>query len=234
MVTSLWNWVFLVIIKKQRIREQYHYSLLFSHTFNEAFYNLPEYYFYFFNFIATPMTYESAWTRDESAWTRDGNTKNSCDLHHSRSKPGSFSPLHQAGDRTHTSAAAQATAVRFLSHCTAVGTPLRIFFKNYLFVWLFSWSHGKSHLQTSGLTLTSGLKDAKKGNTRKCSLNPERKCSARTLRSLVTLDMVQYFIHVSRISTELPHLYISHWSLILNWLQLDPPIRTSTQFLYRY
>lgn len=87
-----------MIIKKQRIREQYHYSLLFSHTFNEAFYNLPEYYFYFFNFIATPMTYESAWTRDESAWTRDEIRKTAV---------------------TYTTAAAN---LDLLAHCTRLGT----------------------------------------------------------------------------------------------------------------
>ena len=46
----------------------------------------------------------------------------SCDLCHSCSNARSFNPLHTAGDLTATSAATQAAAVRFLTHCAQVGT----------------------------------------------------------------------------------------------------------------
>ena len=40
----------------------------------------------------------------------------------------SFSPLHLAGDRTHASAPAQATAGGFLTHCITTRTPCFCFF----------------------------------------------------------------------------------------------------------
>ena len=36
---------------------------------------------------------------------------------------GSFNPLCQAGDQTHTSLVTQAIAVGFLTHCATAGTP---------------------------------------------------------------------------------------------------------------
>ena len=38
-----------------------------------------------------------------------------------------LNPLFQAEDQTHTSAAIQAISVKFLTHCTTVGTPKLIF-----------------------------------------------------------------------------------------------------------
>ena len=43
------------------------------------------------------------------------------------SQAGSFKPLHCAGDQTLTSAANQAAAVGFLTHCATVETPQLIF-----------------------------------------------------------------------------------------------------------
>ena len=42
---------------------------------------------------------------------------------HSWGNTKSFNPLHQAGGRTHTSAATWAPAVRFLTYCTTAETP---------------------------------------------------------------------------------------------------------------
>ena len=39
-----------------------------------------------------------------------------------------FKPLHQAGDGAHASAATQATAVGFLTHCATAGTPITVYF----------------------------------------------------------------------------------------------------------
>ena len=51
------------------------------------------------------------------------NLNGSCDLHHSYGNARSFNPLHQAGDRTCTSAVILGTAVGFSTHCSTVGTP---------------------------------------------------------------------------------------------------------------
>ena len=41
---------------------------------------------------------------------------------------GSFNPLCQASDQTRASASTPASAVRFLTHCTTVGTPHFFFY----------------------------------------------------------------------------------------------------------
>ena len=41
--------------------------------------------------------------------------------------PDTFNPLHQARDWSHASAVAQATAVKFLTHCARVGTPPNVY-----------------------------------------------------------------------------------------------------------
>ena len=46
------------------------------------------------------------------------------------SNAGSFNPLYQARDWTHTSAEIQTPADRFLTHCATVGTPRLNVFKN--------------------------------------------------------------------------------------------------------
>lgn len=51
------------------------------------------------------------------------NLNQSCNLDYSCGYAGSFSPLCQARDQTHTSAATQVTAVAFLAHCPTAGTP---------------------------------------------------------------------------------------------------------------
>ena len=61
-----------------------------------------------------------------SIWEFPGQRLNlscSCDLHHSCHNARSFNPLHQAWYQTHTCAATWVSAVRFLTHCTTVGTP---------------------------------------------------------------------------------------------------------------
>ena len=55
------------------------------------------------------------------------NLSHNCDPSHSCSNAGSFNPLHQVRDQTYTSTVTWAAAVRFLTHCTTVGTPI-IFF----------------------------------------------------------------------------------------------------------
>ena len=45
-------------------------------------------------------------------------------------KARSFNPLLQAEHRTHASTVTRATTVRFLTHCTAVGTPVYPFGDN--------------------------------------------------------------------------------------------------------
>ena len=52
-----------------------------------------------------------------------------CDLCYNCSNTKSFNSLFQAGAKTCASAAPLATAVRFLIHCTAVGTPGEELFK---------------------------------------------------------------------------------------------------------
>ena len=42
---------------------------------------------------------------------------------------GSFNPLHQARDQTHTSEVTQPAAVRFLTQCTTAETPGKLFKK---------------------------------------------------------------------------------------------------------
>ena len=49
-------------------------------------------------------------------------------------QPRSFNPLHWAWDWTCTSAVTQATAVRFLTHCTTAGTPWE---SSYWKVWIW-------------------------------------------------------------------------------------------------
>ena len=49
----------------------------------------------------------------------------SCGQCRSCGKARSFNPLHQAGNRTHTSAETGATAVGFLTYYATVGTPVR-------------------------------------------------------------------------------------------------------------
>ena len=60
------------------------------------------------------------------------NVKHSWNLCCSGSNTRSFNPLHWAKDWTHTSAATQATAVGFLTHCAMAGTPEL----SYLFIYL--------------------------------------------------------------------------------------------------
>ena len=43
-----------------------------------------------------------------------------------RGNTGSFKPVHQVGDQTHTSALTQATSVRFLSPCATVGIKMTV------------------------------------------------------------------------------------------------------------
>ena len=66
-------------------------------------------------FIATSVAYGSSCTRDW-IWATAGTYARS------------FNLLLQAGDWTPASVATPAAAVRFLAHCTAVGTPLNSFF----------------------------------------------------------------------------------------------------------
>ena len=51
------------------------------------------------------------------------NLSHNCDLRCSCSNSRSFNLLYWAGDQTLVSVVTQATAVRFLTHCTTVGTP---------------------------------------------------------------------------------------------------------------
>ena len=52
----------------------------------------------------------------------------SCELHRSYGNARSFNPPCRAGDQSYTSAVTEAAAVRFLTHCTTAGTPLRGFY----------------------------------------------------------------------------------------------------------
>ena len=55
-------------------------------------------------------------------------------LSQSCSNTGSFNPLWQAGDRTCTSAATWAAAVRFLTHWATVGTPEMFFLREEFYL----------------------------------------------------------------------------------------------------
>ena len=64
------------------------------------------------------------------------NPSYSCDLCHNCSNVRSFNLLCQTRDRTHTSTAIWDAAVRFLTHCTTVGTPITsIFLKLPRYFW---------------------------------------------------------------------------------------------------
>ena len=73
---------------------------------------------------------------------RPGNFLNpscSCNLHHSYGNTSSFNPLHWARDWTCTSAVAWATAVRFLTYCATVETPLSSHLFNISFFLYKGW-----------------------------------------------------------------------------------------------
>ena len=69
-----------------------------------------------------------------SLWRFPGqglNPSHSFDLHHSYSNTGSLNLLCWAWNQTDASRVTQATAVRFLTHCAAAGTPRVINFIPY-------------------------------------------------------------------------------------------------------
>ena len=101
-------------------------------------------FFFFFNFnfyffMTAPMVYGSSWAGD---WV--------CDLQCGSGNARYFNPLGWAGDRTCTSTATRAAAVRFLTHCSTEGTPLSSLIlsvstpythhRKRLFIYLF-WPH---------------------------------------------------------------------------------------------
>ena len=100
--------------------------------------------------MAAPMAHGSSQVRD---W-----------IHRSCYNAGSFNPLHQAGDRTHTSTAIWAAAVGFLTHCATVGTPLLIFTHQRLF------QEGEDRLARSSGTCRSGIWLSREGKWGNCSL----------------------------------------------------------------
>ena len=61
------------------------------------------------------------------------NSSRNCNLCHSCGNARSFNPLYQVRDRTHTSISTRAAIVRFLTHCTTVGIPIKLgFFKTQI------------------------------------------------------------------------------------------------------
>ena len=72
-------------------------------------------------------------------WWQDGDPSpgndpsHRCDLSRSCGNLEFFNPFCQAWDQTHTSAATEATAVRFLNHCTTVRTP-------HISIWIMVFS----------------------------------------------------------------------------------------------
>ena len=71
------------------------------------------FFFFFFSFLmAAPV-----------AWKFLGQGLKGLNLSHSCGNTRSLNPLYWAGDQTCVSAVTRATAVGFLTYCTAVGTP---------------------------------------------------------------------------------------------------------------
>ena len=70
--------------------------------------------------MATPMA-NGSWAGQRL------NLSHSCELHHSCGNTRSFNPLHWARNQTHTSAATQATAVRFFTDCTTAEALVTVF-----------------------------------------------------------------------------------------------------------
>lgn len=69
--------------------------------------------------------------------------------------PVSFSPLPQARDQTHTSAASWATTVRFLIHCATVRTQIFLFFTQ-MCLFTSSWTKRVIHVWHSSLNELRG------------------------------------------------------------------------------
>ena len=57
-----------------------------------------------------------------------------------------FNPLHRAGEQMHASAATRDTAVRFLNHCTTVGTPVDFYFI-YLYIYFCFLGPNLQHME---------------------------------------------------------------------------------------
>ena len=74
-------------------------------------------YLFAFIFMATPAAHGSFWPRD---WIQ---AAASIYITSVAILQGRFNPLHQVRDRTRTPEGTWATVVRFLTHCTTVGTP---------------------------------------------------------------------------------------------------------------
>ena len=82
------------------------------------------------------------------------NPSHSYNLHCSCGSAGSFNPLHQAGDQTHTSTGNRTAAVMFLTHCTTVGTPrLSVFFLCFFFFLLVVLLHCLGTFRSLSLSL---------------------------------------------------------------------------------
>ena len=110
-VTLASDWVFYFLKLNVYYVKIHESSLFFSFFFLS---------FFFFFFVALTC----------GIWRFPGqrlNLSSSWELCCSSSNARSFNPLHQARDQTHASAVTQTTAVRFLTQCAIVGTPMKVF-----------------------------------------------------------------------------------------------------------